>query len=627
MTVRKNFNGSFVAASAIFMAIGSSNATSAWGAQDIGVRSNTASAMLNRLPFEQAANIVYVNAAALKEQSEALTLQSISDDIIAGGQIYFIDFSTAPSLAEKEALRKDFQAIVGVKFPTDWLVMSEHNEQLMYSPLSSPNDPILESAVGGPTNPLPKKRRPRSVTGSTDSGFPHKAFYINVNRPITREECTFPKSWNPNNGNAVFCDNASIALKYKIHWMRSLKHGTSNSTTPDAKLVRISIDSDASGAGINLNNRLVHLLVERPGIDPEASEHVQFLQGFRPFQWYAAYTTSAIAKDYSFSIEASNATASILKTFPISNINSSYQNQITSSFEVGGAASLDGILGPKATLEARATYSQSRTLSYDTQDYRVVRLSEGDRKITFKWERERCPTAETLLARKSTAPLFESFPKSVIDETRIAPVSYAGFVPNFDVVYAAAPDASGSTDFTIKSSVNIWPITSGTYERYYIIGLDYLYYADEAWQNYRRIEVPATFNVDWDHSIFTGGRPVNIQLGNFNGLCLSGKDDGTIEAEKCNLTSKNQSFLLDQYSRYVNVHTKTCFDGRHLNLQTCDESLSQRWKWRPNSDHLENEYYQANLAHNVNDGSLAVMAVDSSDYSTRTLSVFTDILR
>jgi len=629
LITKKYFNGSFIAVTAIAMAISFPSATSAWGAQDIGVRSNAANVMLNRLPFEQASNIVYVNAAALKEQKNTLTFHGMQHDITELGKQYFIDFSTAPSPAAKEALRKQFQEIVGIKFLTDWLVISEHKGELMYSPLSSSDYTLLERVVRRP-NPTPHPRSGTGTGATLDSGLPHYSQYININRPITSEECRFRKTWNSADGYMTFCENAYISLIYRVNWMRSLQHGTSHSMTPDAKLVRISLDADSPGAGINLNQRMqfTQVRLQIPGT-------VETGLAYSPFAY--VYTSSAIAKDYSFSIEASNSTASILKALPESNLNAAYNHELTSSLEVGATMSSD----PKALLQAQATYTQSRALSYDTQDYQVARLTEGARKITFNWEREQYPTGESLVANSTS--YLSGAGNTPLDVDKISPISYKNFVPNFDVIYFASPQAEGSTDFTIKSSVNLWPITAAA-RRESAAGLlpYYSFHSREPWQQYKRVEELTTFSVDWDNPIFTGGRPVNLQLGSFNNRCLSGMNDGSLKVEECNLKSKNQSFIFDNLGRYFNVQLKTCLDASHLNkLQPCGSNLSQRWNWQSDSDHLENKFKQQNLAYDkwkvMNPvaqafGSGLIMtekttSESDSVVSMRFISVFTDVFR
>lgn len=75
------------------------------------------------------------------------------------------------------------------------------------------------------------------------------AFYISVNRAISDEECTFNNSWLWKNekGSRPFCKDANISLIYRVNLERSLQYGIVGSATPDAKIVRISLDDDSTG--------------------------------------------------------------------------------------------------------------------------------------------------------------------------------------------------------------------------------------------------------------------------------------------------------------------------------------------------------------------------------------------
>ncbi len=182
--------------------------------------------------------------------------------------------------------------------------------------------------------------------------------------------------------------------------------------------------------------------------------------------WARDYATDAIAQDYRFSIEASNTKAAVLKSLP-TNLNSKYEHREISGFEVGVTGGVEvNKDGPKAKLEASAKFSQQRQLAYNTQDYRVERSAPSAQKVSFSWVRDQYATAESLLSKTATV-----WGKGYdVDHNRIQPLSYKGFVPNLDVIYKAAPDETGSTEFKIDSSVNIRPIYTGIYKHYYVVG-------------------------------------------------------------------------------------------------------------------------------------------------------------
>nr|MBF4312175.1 hemolysin [Vibrio anguillarum] len=81
----------------------------------------------------------------------------------------------------------------------------------------------------------------------------------------------------------------------------------------------------------------------------------------------------------------------------------------------------------------------------------------------------------------------------------------------------------------------------------------------------RRVSKSASFTVDWEHPVFTGGRPVNLQLGSFNNRCVDVADNGVLSASSCDETKNSQSFIYDQLGRYVSANDiHQCLDGQSL---------------------------------------------------------------
>jgi hemolysin len=438
------------------------------------------------------------------------------------------------------------------------------------------------------------------------------AFYLNVNRKISDGECTFPRSRTWDRGDRLFCDSPNIALVYRVNLERSLQFGNTGSATPDAKIVRISLDDESAGAGIQLNDDLTW------------SENIAdylLLDG-----WARDYATDAIAQDYRFTIDASNTKAAVLKSLP-TNLNSKYEHREISGFEVGVTGGVEvNKDGPKAKLEASAKFSQQRQLAYNTQDYRVERSAPSAQKVSFSWVRDQYATAESLLSSKTATVWGMGYD---VDHNRIQPLSYKGFVPNLDVIYKAAPDETGSTEFKIDSSVNIRPIYTGIYKHYYVVGGHVSFQGFEDVDKRRRVTASTSFKVDWNHPVFTGGRPVNLQLGGFDNRCLSAGAEHGLSAVTCDETSAAQSFIYDQYGRYVSaLDTRRCLDGNNLGqLQSCSLSLGQRWEWKADSDALSNLSAHQLLGHNKQTGELALYDENGNpaDVSVRTLTSYTRI--
>ncbi|MGL4859396.1 MAG: leukocidin family pore-forming toxin, partial [Enterobacteriaceae bacterium] len=450
----------------------------------------------------------------------------------------------------------------------------------------------------------------RGLTAEPDKPeVPHVSFYINVHRPITAQDCTFlQSSFFSNRGMTSFCTNSHISLVYRVALERSLPFTASGSSTPDAKIVRISLDNESAGAGITLNDYLYYIF--------NMTNETVF-DG-----WWGEYVTYAIAQDYRISVSADNNKVSILKSYP-GNLNSKFQHTENSGFSVGVSGGADVSKdGPKASLSGSFSYNQQRSLSYDTQDYRVERNSSSPQQISFSWIRQEYSTAESLLTAH-TGPDWDTGYK--LDRDRISPISYKGFVPNMDVIYFAKPDEMGTTTFTLNSGVDIRPIYYGIYV-HVMLWLSYQG-RDVDWLR-KRVSDSKTFTVNWQHPVFTGGRPVNLQMGVTNS-CVSANDGNSVAAANCDLASTDQSFIYDQYNRYVSARDTTqCLDGNNLStLQPCNITMAQRWKWRPNSDALINLDNNMILGHDIRNGkpSLYYDATEPVNVSFRTLSTYTQI--
>jgi hemolysin len=137
------------------------------------------------------------------------------------------------------------------------------------------------------------------------------------------------------------------------------------------------------------------------------------------------------------------------------------------------------------------------------------------------------------------------------------------------------------------------------------------------------------FTVDWNHPVFTGGRPVNLQLGGVDNSCLSTDAQQGVSAVTCSETSTDQSFIYDQYGRYVSARdTDYCLDANNLGqLQRCSLSLGQRWEWKPGSDQLSNLSAHQLLGHNKQTGALALYDENGQPggVSLRTLTSYTKV--
>ncbi|WP_305814625.1 leukocidin family pore-forming toxin [Photobacterium leiognathi] len=565
-------------------------------------------------------NVHYVNAENwLVDEDQKInddtlfSLTQIKTKVLKYNKPTLVDFSSITDESEKELAKELFRKQIGISFPNDLLIITKHKGELMFSPIDGDDDPSMALLETNDNIDL-TERIEEVLSKDEHKSLPHLSFYLKVNRRITPQECTFRAStmWHEH-GKRRFCENANISVIYRVNFQRSFAYGTDGTETPDAKIVRISLDDQSSGAGIHLNESLGSKV---------------FLAPYRMFiGYFREWATSAIAQDYSFSFNASNNKAAILRTVPRSNLNADYENKEVSGFTVGVTVGADvDASGPKVRSDVSASYTQTRWLTFKTKDYRVERSTTGSQNVSFKWNRHHYDTAESLLNRSSDALWVRTYPA---DKKRINPIGYKSFIPKMDVIFEAEPDTVGTTDFNIDSSVNIRPIYHGAYKYYYVVGVHQAYYGLENTPR-RRVNKKIHFTVDWTHPVFIGGRLVDLQLGSFNDRCIESSSTGGIStSEKCIEDKVSQSFIYDKHSRYVSAsNTDLCLDGQSLSqLKACDMSLSQRWQWVKGTDKLSNLYDGRILGHNKSTGQLGLYTEGNDQVSLRTMTNYTNFLK
>ncbi|CSC04686.1 hemolysin [Vibrio cholerae] len=556
-------------------------------AENIGVRSDYANGIISSLQSEE--GLIYLNAHALLNNQERTDFKSytqpsyemLNKRIIQNGEHLLVDFSDIVLETSKDEAKEAFSKIMGITFDADVILVTRYKNKMMLTPIKNSigNDESIDIDIIN--NALSKANIDENSEdvdkrSNESSSLYHLAYYINVNRKITDDECTFPISRNNReHGNKNFCQSPNIALIYKVNLMRSLQYGTSGSATPDAKLVRISLDEDTTGAGIFLNEELTWTKTNMVStLDP-----IPIYDG-----WIRDFSTSAIAQDYRFSLAASNSKASIIKSLP-DNLNSKYEQKIISGFDIGVGAGLEiNKEGPKGKLDVSGKYSQQRHLTFNTQDYKVERTAKNAQNVSFSWIRDQYATASSLLNQKTSTVFTANYS---VDHSRIKALSYKSFVPNLDVIFMADTSESGTTDFMIDSSVNIRPLYTGVYQHYYVVGAHHSYHGFEDMDLRRRVNVETKFTVNWNHPVFAGTRTVNLQLGGHDNLCIT-NIDGKWQSKPCDETAVSQSFIYDQYGRYVSLVDRKCLDSSNLTTpQDCSLSLNQRWEWSEKGKNLD----------------------------------------
>ncbi|PNQ53853.1 hypothetical protein C1141_19025, partial [Vibrio agarivorans] len=454
-----------------------------------------------------------------------------------------------------------------------------------------------------------RAKRDTPLKSANETTIPQLSFYLAVNRPITEKECTFRISNLWLKGERVFCDEPNISLIYRVVLERSLPYGSAGSTTPDAKIVRITIDDESTGSGIHLNDNLSYFKTTNDSI---------VLDG-----WFKNWSTDAIAQDYKFEFNSSNDKAQILVAAPRSNINSNYSITERESFTLGIQTSgeVDSV-GPKGKVEANGSYTQSNSLTFDTQDYQVIRSTHSPQDVSFTWLREQFQSSESLLKWSTESILHDQYP---VDISRIKPISFANFVPKMDVIFVASSNETGQTNFTIDTSVNIKPLYHGAYKHYYVLGSHQSFHGFEN-DIENRVNKKVGFTVNWDNPVFTGGRLVKLQLGSFNNRCIEVNSGNDLVSSDCDENKTSQSFIYDKLGRYTSINNLGyCIDGNNaIELATCNMNLSQRWKWEDDSDKLINEYNSLYLGYSKGDGNLGLFTSENDDISLSFLTYYSE---
>ncbi|KLN63278.1 leukocidin family pore-forming toxin [Vibrio sp. VPAP30] len=549
--------------------------------------------MLSTLQDSSAVN--YINAAYLADaNSEPPTLSQVKTQVLTENRRYLIDFSNIEHESDKHIAQDKLRQSLGLLTLGDMIIISEHKGKLLFSQLEGPDDSNLER--------LEYKSKPRRVKKSVsplaeiDNSIPRVAFYIEAKRTISDAACN--PTWNTYQGpvkSTGMCDNAHISLIYQVTLQRSLPYGSQGSATPDAKIVRVAIDDSTTGAGIKLNRDFGKILLHTRGIPwPEGGDEHEMV-------------TTALAQNYDFNFNASNDKARILRTVPKNNLNKNYTNREISTFSfgvvAGGEASSDGA---KGKLEASANWTESKWLSFETNDYRVDRHSNGSQHVGFEWAREQYPTAESVMV--TTIHGYTAGITLPVDESRIHKMGHASFLPKMEVIYSAAPDATGKTKFDIDSSVDI------TGFRYMTNVTPFFgvrtYYAKDSDHQVNRVNKNISFVVDWDHPVFTGGRPVNLQLGGFKNRCIAIDNQQRLSSEECDEYDNHQAFIYSRDGQYISAYnTEYCLDSDDLSqARSCSLSLTQKWSWEEETkpDNLKSAHLDRYLTHDKQTGELSM---------------------
>lgn len=362
---------------------------------------------------------------------------------------------------------------------------------------------------------------------------------------------------------------ASIDIRVNISQMRSVQGTTPNgSATQNAKIVRFSVEEEKAGTGIHL-------------VDNLQQDHSWF-QSWANRRTYIG----PFASGYDLWVKpVSGFTPLKVKDFP-ANKNTNYQNRDTSGYEIGVNGTLGAgvdATGPKASAEIGAsfTYSQSKTLVYDTQEYSIVNRSSGS---DFSLSFERSFTDCQELRRQEAGCYFTSAHWGsgwVYDKAKFNPIAYANFKPNYDVIYEAPVDEMGTTNFEIGVKVN-YRARFGTV----IPSAFFSVYGSDGYSSNSR-STTMNFQIDWSHPLFEAEAHVSLQSLNHNNLCLdvysANSDEGAFVSGYSCHGSWNQTWGLDANGHYKSrVASDRCLTVQSdlsLAVESCGTSLNQQWYW------------------------------------------------
>jgi hemolysin len=367
-----------------------------------------------------------------------------------------------------------------------------------------------------------------------------------------------------------FCGGqGSLDLRFNLIQMRSVQSATSQGITENKKYVQITLDSNKSGAGIHLANNVS--------------------QGFSWFQsWAHRYEyLGGFSRSYDINItpQPYSYVPFMLKQLP-DNENKNYQHQDTSGFTVGISGNIGaevGNQGPTGSIgiEASYSYTNSRTLIYDTQDYKIVNRSSGSElDVSFVYDVNLCNSSiggsGVYGCSWNDVLMGQSW---VYDKHKISPIAYANFKPNVEVIYEAPVEENGPSVLSIAAI--FYPhVVFGRIEPAALVQLAN---ADGMEETLNAGNVNVT--IDWGHPLFEAEAHVVLQSLDANNICLK-SNNGMVETKVCDNNWDN-IWGLDSNFRYrTRTAQNTCMsvnDDLRVSTTTCDHSLNQKWYWEGDS--------------------------------------------
>lgn len=369
-----------------------------------------------------------------------------------------------------------------------------------------------------------------------------------------------------------WCDgSATIDIRLNVEQLRSVHSLTSEGiTTPDAKIVRFTVDGQKPGTGIHLVNSLQ--------------------QGHSWFGSWAHRNTyiGPFARSYNVWVKpVSGYIPKKANDFP-NNENQNYQHRDTIGYSIGINGSVGaevGKDGPKGSAEASGSfsYTNSKTLVFDTKEYRINNSSSlSDFNVSFErgFDKHGCDELfSQLLGCYFTSAHWGS--GWVFDKSKFNPISYANFKPNFDVLYETPVSQKGTTDFEVGMGV--------LYQAYHgrVIPTPFYSVYDLARRSTGYSSVKQHIRIDWNHPLFAPEAHVTLQSLSDNNFCLdvygtNNDEDVDVGGWECH-GDWNQVWGLDDKERYRSrVAPQRCLavlPDKSVTVDFCNETLTQKWIW------------------------------------------------
>lgn len=214
-------------------------------------------------------------------------------------------------------------------------------------------------------------------------------------------------------------------------------------------------------------------------------------------------------------------------------------------------------------------------------------------------------------------------------------LAISGLRPDFVAKIAAKDTVSGSSNITVKTTVNSLALFG---HNRWILGRRYASgsqlwtsntSADRDWKesvDFEKLSYTDQFSlmVDWDSPWFLGADSVTIKstyLSQDTAKCLTVKEGSTLAFEDCIDGSKSQSFIYDQEKRYRSIaNIDQCLDteGGTLFLSSnCSEDFAkntQVWYWQEPNGFANDVLYTVNYDRTIN-------AIDASTSTPKVVTL------